>query len=157
MGTQIAIFHVLSAIIVVSVVHFILKSTTGDMPSNKVVKMVSYSAIAVIGGFMLWRAIQTARLKHDHSHDHHDHGDDHRHQGDVAAHELEGEDEHDAEHHHAHAGCVACEAVAKRKKGISGWLALAVGAVPCTGALLVLLFGMANDLLLPAIYMVIAI
>lgn len=40
---------------------------------------------------------------------------------------------------------------------MSGWLALAVGSVPCTGALLVLLFGMANDLLVPAILMVVAI
>ena len=40
---------------------------------------------------------------------------------------------------------------------MSGWLALAVGSVPCTGALLVLLFGMANDLLVPAILMVLAI
>ena len=37
------------------------------------------------------------------------------------------------------------------------WLALAVGIVPCTGALLVLLFGVANDLLFPAILMVAAI
>jgi len=40
---------------------------------------------------------------------------------------------------------------------MAGLLSLAVGAVPCTGALLVLLFGMANDLLLPSIALVVAI
>ena len=45
----------------------------------------------------------------------------------------------------------------KRTKGAGTWLALAVGVVPCTGALLVLLFGVANDLLFPAILMVAAI
>jgi ABC-type nickel/cobalt efflux system permease component RcnA len=34
---------------------------------------------------------------------------------------------------------------------------VAVGAVPCTGALIVMLFGVANDLMLPAILMVVAI
>jgi ABC-type nickel/cobalt efflux system permease component RcnA len=99
--------------------------------------LVSYSAIALIGGFMLWKAIKTARLKHDHSHDH---GDEHGH----------------AEGHSHHEGCHACDAAAS-PKGVSGWLALAVGSVPCTGALLVLLFGMANGLLVPAILMVVAI
>ena len=47
--------------------------------------------------------------------------------------------------------------MAKPVRGLSGFLALAVGAVPCTGALLILIFGLANDLLIPAIVMVIAI
>ena len=63
--------------------------------------------------------------------------------------------DHDEDHSH-HSGCDACAAAAS-KKGMSGWLALAVGSVPCTGALLVLLFGMANDLLGPAILLVVSI
>ncbi len=39
----------------------------------------------------------------------------------------------------------------------SGWVAVSVGVVPCTGALLVMLFGLANDLVWPAIAMVAAI
>ncbi len=128
MGARIAVFHVLSAVIVVWVTDFAVRQATGNAPSDyRAVKLVSYSAIALIGGFMLWNAIGAARLKHDHEH---------------------GHDHHD--------GCHACEA-ATSPKGISGWLALAVGSVPCTGALLVLLFGMANDLLVPAILMVVAI
>jgi len=130
MGTQIAIFHVLSAIVVVWVMDFAVRQATGNAPSDyRMVKLVSYAAIAAIGGFMLWRAILGAKVSHAHIHD------------------------YDDEHHH---DCHACEAVAN-VKGSSGWLALAVGSVPCTGALLVLLFGMANDLLWPAIFMVVAI
>jgi ABC-type nickel/cobalt efflux system permease component RcnA len=61
------------------------------------------------------------------------------------------------DHHHEHHDCLACSALEKKKKGAGTWLALAVGVVPCTGALLVLLFGVANDLLFPAILMVAAI
>jgi nickel/cobalt exporter len=60
-------------------------------------------------------------------------------------------------HHHEHHDGCGCEHLAQPVKGVSGFLALAVGAVPCTGALLVLLFGVANDLLWPAIVMVISI
>jgi ABC-type nickel/cobalt efflux system permease component RcnA len=61
------------------------------------------------------------------------------------------------DHHHEHHDCLACSALEQKKKGAGTWLALAVGVVPCTGALLVLLFGVANDLLFPSILMVAAI
>ena len=51
------------------------------------------------------------------------------------------------------AGCFTCE----DRQGIGGWLALAVGAVPCSGALLALLYGLANDLLWPSVAMVVSI
>ncbi len=134
MGTRIAVFHVLSAVIIVWVTDFAVRQATGSAPSDyRVVKLVSYAAIALIGGFMLWKAVGATRLKHEHNHELGDGHDDHEHEG-----------------------CHACEA-AVNPKGVSGWLALAVGSVPCTGALLVLLFGMANNLLVPAILMVIAI
>lgn len=128
MGTQIAIFHVLSAILVVWITDFAVRQATGQAPSDyRMVKLISYAAIALIGGAMLWKAIGQARQKHTHE-----------------------------DPNHPHEGCHACEAVAETR-GPGGWLALAVGSVPCTGALLVLLFGMANDLLGPAILMVVAI
>ena len=135
MGTQIAVFHVLSAILVVWVTDFAVRQATGNAPSDyRLIKLISYAAIAGIGGFMLWKAIRSARVESHHNHDLGGGGEDH-HQD----------------------GCNACEAIEKRGKGPSAWLALAVGSVPCTGALLVLLFGMANDLLGPALFMVVAI
>ena len=137
MGTQIAIFHVLSAIVVVWATDFAFRQATGGAPSDyRIVKLISYAGIALLGAAMLWSAIRGARLKHNHA----DKDDEEHHHGDG----------------HGHSGCHACEAIAE-KKGPTGWLALAIGSVPCTGALLVLLFGMANNLLIPAILMVIAI
>ena len=125
MGTKIAVFHVLSAIIVVWVMDFAVRQATGSAPSDyRAVKLISYATIAVIGGWMLWKALR--QPKHTHDHDH-------------------------------HSDCHACDAAKEEIKGMGGWLALAVGSVPCTGALLVLLFGMANNLLGPAILLVIAI
>lgn len=59
---------------------------------------------------------------------------------------------HEASHGSA---CSCCHN--HNRHGVSGFLALAVGAVPCTGAILVLLFGLSHDLLWPAIMMVVAI
>jgi nickel/cobalt exporter len=133
MGTQIAVFHVLSAVVVIWVTDFAVRQATGNAPSDyRLVKLVSYAGIIAIGTFMLWKAIQGERRRVEHTHAH----------------------DHEA---HQEGGCHACEALARRQQGPIDWLAMAVGAVPCTGALLVLLFGMANNLLGPAILMVVAI
>jgi ABC-type nickel/cobalt efflux system permease component RcnA len=135
MGVMIAITHVLSSIIVVLVMDFAVRQATGQAPSDyRVIRLGSYALIIVIGAVMLRSAIQALRnsRKAEHSHAGHD-------------------------HHHEHHDCLACSALEKKKKGAGTWLALAVGVVPCTGALLVLLFGVANDLLFPAILMVAAI
>jgi nickel/cobalt exporter len=140
MGTRIAAFHVLSAIVVVFLLDFAVREATGAAPSDyRLIRLGSYAAIMAIGAAMLWQAVR-AILAHR----------------TVAA----------ASRHHAHAGhacahdhgggCMACEAVTGTRTG-GTWVALAVGAVPCTGALLVMLFGLANDLIAPAILMVVAI
>jgi nickel/cobalt exporter len=132
---RIALFHVLSAIVIVLLTDFAVRQVTGKAPSDyRTIRLISYAGIAAIGLFMLRAAIRQARLKHSHGPD----------QGD------------DETHHHHHPGCAACDAL-DTKKGPAAWLSLAVGAVPCTGALLVLLYGLANDMLWPAILMVIAI
>lgn len=133
MGVQIAVFHVLSAIVVVWLTDFAVRQATGKAPSDyRLVKLVSYAAIVVIGALMLVRAIRASRAVKGHQGHHEAHGHGH------------------------HEGCQVCETLGGAE-GPSAWLALAVGSVPCTGALLVLLFGMANDLLGAAIAMVVAI
>ncbi len=135
MGVMIAITHVLSSIIVVLVMDFAVRQATGQAPSDyRAIRLGSYALIIAIGAVMLRSAIQALRnsRKAEHSHAGHD-------------------------HHHEHHDCLACAALEKKKKGAGAWLDLAVGVVPCTGALLVLLFGVANDLLFPAILMVAAI
>jgi ABC-type nickel/cobalt efflux system permease component RcnA len=133
MGAQIAAMHVLSAVVLVFLFDLAVRQTTGAAPSDyRLIRLSSYGAIIAIGAVMLWRAIaaiRAARLSGD------------------------GADAGHGRHDHAHAGCAAC--AAERRGG--GFLAAAVGAVPCTGALIVMLFGLANDLVIPAILMVAAI
>jgi nickel/cobalt exporter len=135
MGARIAAMHVLSAVVVVFLLDFAVRQATGAAPSDyRMIRLGSYALIVAIGAVMLWRAVAAVRTQRavgaaDHVHHHHS---------------------------HAHAGCAACAAASDASRG-GGWIAAAVGAVPCTGALIVMLFGLANDLVLPAILMVIAI
>ena len=160
MGVRIAVMHVLSAMVVVFLLDFAVRQATGAAPSDyRTIRLASYALIAVIGATMLWRAVAAARearrsaledggrdhgsAGHGHPRAHHDdHAHAHGHQG----------------HRHAHAaaGCAACAAADASSRG-GGWIAAAVGIVPCTGALIVMLFGLANDLVVPAVMMVVAI
>ncbi|MEM1361657.1 MAG: DUF3299 domain-containing protein [Pseudomonadota bacterium] len=131
MGIRIAAFHVLSALMVVLLLDLVVRQTTGTAPSDyRAIRLISYALIVLIGSAMLWQAIAAIKSRQTNSH-HHVHGA------------------------HGHGGCAACASHGSEKSG--GWLAVAVGAVPCTGALLVMLFGLANDLLWPAVFMVVAI
>lgn len=124
LGTQIAVYHVLSALVVAVLAELAIRHVTGGAPSDfLVVRLASYAVIALIGGAMLVRAIGSSR---------------HGCPGDPS---------------HTTCGCLT----ATRRRGREAGLALAVGVVPCTGALLVLLYGMANDLLWPSILLVASI
>ena len=133
MGIQIAVFHVLSAVIIVLATDVALRSTTGGGLSDyAMVRRISYGAIIVIGSIMLWTAVRAWRLRDREGHSHH--------------------------HEHSHTGCAACSSHAgEGSKSKMNWLSLAVGSIPCTGALLVLLFGIANDALASAVFLVVAI
>jgi len=143
MGLQIAVFHVLSAVILVFLLDFTVRQVTGAAPSDyRAIRLASYALIVAIGAVMVWHAVQAAvasrtvaraALHHHGAHHHHGH-------------------EHDGHQHH---GCAACAAAANPKG--AGWVAAAVGVVPCTGALIVMLFGLANGLVWPAVLMVVAI
>jgi len=134
MGVRIAVMHVLSAIVVVFLLDFAVRQATGAAPSDyRLIRLGSYALIVAIGAVMLWHALANMRAKHTASHAHGGH-----------------------EAGHDHAGCVACSAANAKQQG-GGWIAAAVGVVPCTGALIVMLFGLANNLVIPAVIMVIAI
>lgn len=129
MGAQIAVAHVLSAVVIVVLFDFTFRHATGNAPADyRLIRLMSYTAILLIGSTMLFRAVQG--LVDFRQHDHH--------------------------HHHANE-CASCAAAAERADKGAGWLATAIGAVPCTGALMIMLYGLANDLIGPAIGMVIAI
>lgn len=165
MGVRVAVFHVFSAILVAVLTDVVVRQTIGSAPgSYRVVRLISYGAIAAIGAWMLWNAtkpqpalatavqadasgallseisanplspnLMGAVLQ----------GDDQLNiQQQFAQHQFEGD-----------CGCYSC--IDPKRSG--GWLSLAIGAVPCSGALLVLIYGLANDLLWPAVLMVVAI
>ncbi|WP_353618764.1 DUF3299 domain-containing protein [Tropicibacter sp. R16_0] len=166
MGVQIAVIHVLSAVVVVFLLDFTVRYATGAAPSDyRVIRLGSYALIIAIGAVMVWQAVRAilARRSLPHEHDHHDHHH-HSHDHDHHHHHHDHGHDHDHAHHHghahnthdAHSGCAACASAAAAESG-GGWLAASVGVVPCTGALLVMLFGLANDLIWPAILMVVFI
>jgi ABC-type nickel/cobalt efflux system permease component RcnA len=121
-GIQIAVCHVLTAVVVAVLADFAVRQTTGSSPASfRIVRLLSYTSIAAIGGFMLFGAIRGA-CKHNHLR--HEHG---------------------------------CSCQVHHAKRTGGLLSMAIGTVPCTGALMVLLYGLANDLLIKSVLMVLAI
>ena len=124
MAVQIAIVHVIAAIVIVWLADLVLRGGFGlglsDVPG---VRAASFLIIVGIGLYMLYRTIRgsmSARAgdarstRHRHGHGHH-HGHSHSH-----SHRTEG-----------------------------GVLALAAGMVPCPGAVLIMLYAVANDMIVP--------
>ena len=136
MAIQMAVVHVIAAVVIVWVADILLKTSLGiglaDVPG---IRAGSFLIIAAIGLYMLYQAVRgsgghththTHTHDHDHNHHHHHHGHSHDHPHD-ASHATEG-----------------------------GLVALAVGMVPCPGAVLVMLYAIANDMIYPGFLLVAA-
>jgi ABC-type nickel/cobalt efflux system permease component RcnA len=143
-----ALMQSLVAVAIVTVCAWLLNATAKTMcGAEKAVEIVSYALIAAFGARLVWtkgggfiRALQAPRPQlataaagqdHDHGHDHHHHGDDHH--------------VHDEHCGHSH-GPEPSELA-----GPGGWrrglgAILAVGVRPCSGAILVLVFALAQGL-----------
>ena len=202
MGGQIAIFHVLSATLLVIFTDTVVRQIGGGPASNyRVVQLISYGAIALLGAWMVRQTLtpkaslskarpskarsskarpskarllnigfqskpaqselaqsepaQLAETQTDKA------LDDllypslsQQIQREPIQRELIRRDQQSGRQNEWMAcGCVACDGSGR----MSNWLAMAVGAVPCSGALLVLLYGLANDMLWQSVAMVIAI
>ena len=133
MGLQIAMMHVLSAMVVVALADLLLRQAFGGPPAEVAgIRQASYGLIALIGGVMLVQAVRRSRL---------------RRQGIEPADACCGHGGMPA-HQHDHA---------PREKAEQGALALGVGLVPCTGAVLIMLYAMANGILLTGVILVSAI
>ena len=129
MAVQIAIVHVIAAVVIVWLADIVLERGFGlglsDVPG---VRAASFLIIVGIGAYMLYQAVRAslrARARgrgHGHSHGHgHDHG-------------------HSHDHRHSHG---------LGSKAEGGLLALAAGMVPCPGAVLIMLYAVANDMIVP--------
>ena len=145
MAVQIAIVHVIAAVVIVWLADLVLRGGFGlglsDVPG---VRAASFLIIVGIGVYMLVQAVRASlRARgagargHGHRHHHHPglrHVPDHHHG-------------HGHDHGHDHA-------LGRRAEG--GILALAAGMVPCPGAVLIMLYAVANDMIVPGSLLVAA-
>jgi nickel/cobalt exporter len=140
-----AILQALTAIAIVAIAAMLLGATAHAMGNTvRIVEMVSYALIVAIGVRLLWvkgrsflHLLRGARHErhHEHGHDHHAHGHDHHHDDDEEA----------SAWGHAHA---------PEPQELKGphWLRrglaaiVAVGLRPCSGAVIVLVFALAQGL-----------
>jgi nickel/cobalt transporter (NicO) family protein len=130
MASWIAISHVLGAVVVAFGAHWLLRQMTmSPIEQNHWVRMISFGAIALIGGWMLMGEVRRLREQGG---------------GQACAHDYD----HGHHHHHGHSH----DGSGKRRL-----LAIAAGFVPCTGAILILTFAFANGILLSGLLMVGAI
>jgi ABC-type nickel/cobalt efflux system permease component RcnA len=152
-----ALMQSLVAILIVGVSAWILNATAKTMcKAEGAIEIASYGLIALFGLRLVWvkggafiRALQAAQPVPAIAgvpHDHHDHGHDHHHHDHGHAHADHGHGHvHDEHCGHSH-GPTPSELA-----GPGGWrrgfaAILTVGIRPCSGAILVLVFALAQGL-----------
>ena len=146
-----ALLQSLVAVVVVGIFAWLLNATAKTMcGAEKAIEIASYALIAAFGARLVWtkggsfiRALQAepapalaVAAHHHHDHGHHHHGPDHHHGHDHV---------HDEHCGHSH-GPTPSELA-----GPGGWqrglsAIVAVGLRPCSGAILVLVFALAQGL-----------
>jgi nickel/cobalt exporter len=147
-----AILQALTAITIVGIAAVLLGATAKVMGNTvRIVETVSYALIILIGLRLLWvkgRSFWHLWRGEPHGH-HHDHGHDHDHDHAHAHH-------HDHDHHHhgeeeasawGHAHALEPEELEGPhwlKRGLAA--IVAVGLRPCSGAIIVLVFALAQGL-----------
>jgi nickel/cobalt transporter (NicO) family protein len=157
-----ALLQALVAVTIVGIAAALLNATAGQMCSaERVIEVVSYALIALVGVRLIWvkgrgflhaarglarplHAVGAAVTpshdhKHDHHHGHHDHGHHHH------DHHHDHDDEHASAWGHAHGP------EPEELAGPGGWrrglsAIVAVGLRPCSGAIIVLVFALAQGL-----------
>ncbi|NEQ48903.1 MAG: DUF3299 domain-containing protein [Leptolyngbya sp. SIO3F4] len=149
MGIRIAVFHVLSSIGIVLLTTLVLRQSTPD--NYQLIRLASYGAISAIGGWMLWKAIPRRHLSRPSP----AHIED-KEKTLTLSPNLTQQILNPTVNNNMLADTCSCLTCIEPKRA-SDWLSLSIGSVPCSGALLILLYGSANNLLWPSIVMVIAI
>src|SRR5437588_4683422 len=160
-----ALLQALVAVVVVGIAAVLLSASAATMGrAVNAIEIVSYSLIIVIGLRLLWvkgraflallgtlhrpTALGAAATPqpHDHAHHHHHaHGHDHEHHAHCGAHHHADAHEDASPWGHAHAP------EPEELAGPGGWqrglsAILAVGVRPCSGAILILVFALAQGL-----------
>jgi len=158
-----AVLQALTAIAIVGIAAVLLNATAHAMGNTvRVIEMVSYALIVLIGLRLLWvKGRAFLHLLRPHAHEHHDHahhdGHDHGHSHDHDhghshshghAHDHAHDHDHEDEAHawgHAHAPEPSeLKGPHWLRRGLSA--IIAVGLRPCSGAIIVLVFALAQGL-----------
>jgi nickel/cobalt exporter len=160
-----AILQAFTAIAVVGILAVLLGATAKVMGDTvRVIEIVSYGLIVLIGLRLLWvkgraflKLLWPAKVEHAHAH--HDHGHDHHHHDHGHAHNHSHDHSHGHSHAHpdhdhgdeAHAWGHAHAPEPSELKGRDWWkrglaAIIAVGLRPCSGAIIVLVFALAQGL-----------
>jgi nickel/cobalt exporter len=144
-----AILQAFTAIAVVGIAAILLGATAKAMGNTvRVIEIVSYTLIILIGLRLLWvKGRAFLLLLRPHAHEHHDHAH-HHHHGHAHARS------HDHHHDHAEEASAWGHAHAPEPSELAGrhWLRrglaaiVAVGLRPCSGAIIVLVFALAQGL-----------
>jgi ABC-type nickel/cobalt efflux system permease component RcnA len=159
MGIRIAVCHVFAAVVLAIATQLVVQQVGGSEASSfRTMRLLSYGAIAGIGGWMVWQTLQAYRRPH---------------QPTVAAAPDSGKAIADrtlypslsqavlerpapmTEREQTGWGCRCLNCFSSTHTG--GWLSVAIGAVPCSGALIVVLYGLANNMVGISIALVMAI
>ena len=141
MAIQVAIVHVIAAILIVWLADIVLKTGFGiglsEVPG---VRAASFLIIVGIGLYMLYQAVRTSGspVSGVAVGDGHDHGREHSH-----GHGAGPGGDHGHDHGPGDGGNIE-----------GGLLALAAGMVPCPGAVLIMLYAVANDMIYPGFLLV---
>jgi nickel/cobalt exporter len=156
------------AVALVGIAAVILSATARQMcDAGRVIELVSYALIALVGARLIWvkgkgflrEARNLGRPLHavgaavtpPHDHKHHDHHHDHSHDHHDHAHHGHDHGHHDHDHDHSSAWGHAHGPEPKELAGPGGWqrglsAIVAVGLRPCSGAIIVLVFALAQGL-----------
>ncbi|MEI9803595.1 MAG: nickel/cobalt transporter [Pseudolabrys sp.] len=166
-----AILQAVTAVAIVSIAAIALGATAKAMGDTvRVIEIVSYALIILIGLRLFWvkgraflNLLRPQAAQHDHAHHDHDHAHDHSHAHAHHDHHHGHDHHHDHGHAHAHVhhdhdhsgeahawghahGPEPRELVGRHwwKRGLSA--IVAVGLRPCSGAIIVLVFALAQGL-----------
>jgi nickel/cobalt exporter len=150
-----ALLQALVAVVLVGICAWLLNATAQTMcGAEKAIEIASYGLIAAFGARLVWtkggafmQALQTPRAEPALAGAHHRHDHDHGH------HHHHGHDHHDHDHGHVHdEHCGHSHGpTPDQLAGPGGWrrglgAIVAVGLRPCSGAILVLVFALAQGL-----------
>lgn len=142
-----AMLQALVAVALVGVASIILGATAKMMgDAVRIIEIVSYGLIVAIGLQLFWRKGRAFMAEWRGKADHHDHAHDHHH------HDHHHHDHHEHDHHEHDASCGHMHSPPPAElAGPGGWrrglaAIVAVGLRPCSGAILVLVFALAQGI-----------